>query len=81
MANKSGHTIKLIGEVTDKKLEVCPKLVPVDSPLNVMGCLNVAMFDTDLANDIVVVGTGAGDIETASAILSDLINIHQTIKN
>jgi len=80
MANKSGHTIKLIGEVTNKKLEVCPKLVPIDSPLNVKGSLNVAMVSTDLANDIVVVGTGAGDIATASAILSDLVNIHQTLK-
>jgi len=39
MANKSGYTIKLIGEVTSKKLEVCPKLVPIDHPLNVKGML------------------------------------------
>ncbi|ABR54907.1 Homoserine dehydrogenase [Methanococcus vannielii SB] len=80
MANKGGYAIKLIGEVTDKKLEVCPKLVPIDHPLNVKGSLNVAMFNTDLANDIVVVGTGAGDVETASAILSDILNIHQSLK-
>jgi homoserine dehydrogenase len=81
MANKSGYTIKLIGEINKNKLEVGPKLVPLDHPLNVKGTLNVAMFDTDLAKEVVVVGRGAGDIETSSAILSDLINIHLKEKN
>ncbi|MBP2172331.1 homoserine dehydrogenase [Methanococcus voltae] len=80
MANKSGTTIKLIGEVSNKKLEVCPKLIPIDHPMNVKGSLNVAMFDTDLAKDVVVIGRGAGDIETSSAILSDLIFIGNSKK-
>ena len=77
MANKSGYTIKLIGEVSNDKLEVCPKLIPIDDPMNVKGSLNVAMLNTDLTKEVVVVGRGAGDIETASAILSDIIYIYE----
>lgn len=80
MANKSGYTIKLIGEVSKDKLEVRPKLIPLDSPINVKGSLNVAMLDTDLAKEVIVVGRGAGDIETSSAILSDIISVYQKIK-
>jgi homoserine dehydrogenase len=80
LANKSGYTIKLIGEVKKNKLVVEPRLVQLDSPLNVKGTLNVAMFNTDLAKEVVIVGRGAGATETASAILSDLINIHLKAK-
>jgi homoserine dehydrogenase len=38
------------------------------------------MFETDLAKEVVVVGRGAGPIETASAILSDLIHIYNATK-
>ena len=76
MANKGGYTIKLIGEVSENKLEVGPKLIPLDDPLNVKGSLNVAMLNTDLAKEVIVVGRGAGDVETSSAILSDIINIY-----
>ncbi len=81
MANKSGYTIKLIGEVSKNKLEVCPKLIPIDDPMNVKGSLNVAMLNTDLAKEIVVVGRGAGDIETSSAILSDIISVYLKTNN
>lgn len=81
LANKRGYTIKLIGQIKDGYLIVEPMLVPIDSPLNVKGTLNVAMFETDLAKEVVVVGRGAGPIETASAILSDLIHIYNSTKN
>ncbi len=80
LANKRGYTIKLIGNVNRKKLIVEPTLIPKYSPLNVKGTLNVAMFETDLAKEVVVVGRGAGPIETSSAILSDLISIYKEIK-
>ncbi|WP_457613173.1 homoserine dehydrogenase [Methanocaldococcus sp.] len=79
LANKRGYTIKLIGQIKENHLIVEPMLVPIDSPLNVKGTLNVAMFETDLAREVVVVGRGAGPVETASAILSDLIHIYTTI--
>ena len=43
---------------------------------SVGGTLNVATIRTDLAGDITVIGKGAGPIEAASAILSDIIAIY-----
>ncbi len=75
LAKEDGYVIKLIGEVEDDRLEVAPKLVPINHPLNVDGTLNVATFKTDLAGEMTVVGVGAGAIETNSAILSDILSI------
>jgi len=77
LAKDAGYAIKLIGDVDiDGQLEVTPRLVPVSDPLNVGGTLNVATIRTDLAGDITVIGKGAGSIEAASAILSDIIAIY-----
>lgn len=78
LAKKEGYLIKLIGEVSPESLEVSPRLVKEGSPFAVEGTLNVATLKTDLADDVTVVGKGAGSIETASAILSDLISIWKT---
>lgn len=75
LAKKEGLLIKLIGEASHDNLEVSPRLVREGSPFAVDGTLNVATLMTDLADDVTVVGKGAGSIETASAILSDIISI------
>jgi len=77
MAYQNGHVIKLIGEVSRDGIHVAPRLVPVNHPLAVGGTLNVASVDTELAGEITVTGRGAGSVETASAILSDLISIYR----
>lgn len=77
LADDEGYVIKLIGEVDrDGSLKVAPRLVPKGNPLNVGGTLNVATIKTDLAGEITVIGKGAGPIEAASAILSDIIGIY-----
>lgn len=75
LAYDDGYAVKLLGEVRDETLRVAPRLVPFGHPLAVGGTLNVASLQTDLAGEITVTGKGAGSIETASAILSDLISI------
>lgn len=80
LAKKEGYLIKLIGEASQDVLEVSPRLVREGSPFAVEGTLNVATLKTDLAEDVTVVGKGAGSIETASAILSDLLNIWKSTK-
>jgi homoserine dehydrogenase len=75
LAKKEGLLIKLIGEASPDALEVSPRLVHQGSPLDVEGTLNVATLKTDLADDVTVVGKGAGSVETASAILSDIVSI------
>lgn len=75
LAQKDGYLIKLVAEATDGKLTVAPMLVKDDSPFAVNGTLNVITLKTDLSEDVTVVGVGAGSIETASALLSDIISI------
>jgi homoserine dehydrogenase len=80
LAKEEGFVIKLLGEVEDGNLEVSPKLIPINHPLNVDGTLNVATFKSDLARDVTIVGRGAGAIETNSAILSDILSIYRNTK-
>ncbi|WP_409199365.1 homoserine dehydrogenase [Methanobrevibacter sp. DSM 116169] len=75
LAKKDGYLIKLIGEVSKEELKVSPRLVKQGSQYDLNGTLNMATVKTDLAGDVTVVGKGAGSLETASAILTDLINV------
>ncbi len=76
LAKEKGYLIKLIGDVP--ALTVKPTLVPIGSPIAVAGTLNSAAIYTDLSGTITVTGLGAGSIETASAILSDIVSIYST---
>ena len=79
LAGEAGMVIKLIGEVRpngeERVLKVGPRLVPKTHPLAVQGTLNAALIQTELAGEIFIIGRGAGSVETASAILSDLLYI------
>ncbi len=75
LANKNNYVVKLICEAGNDKLTVAPRLVPKRHPLAVGGTLNVASILTDLAGRITISGKGAGSIETASSILSDILYI------
>ena len=75
MAASRNMVIRLIGEISESKLEVGPRLVPKGHPLGITGTLNTAQIFTDLAGPVTVTGRGAGRLETASAILSDLTAI------
>ena len=81
LALKDGYLIKLVAEANDGKLRVAPMLVKQGSPFAVNGTLNVITLKTDLSGDVTVVGVGAGSIETASAILSDIISIGKNNNN
>jgi homoserine dehydrogenase len=75
LANKNNYVVKLVCEAREGKLTVAPRLVPKRHPLAVGGTLNVASILTDLAGRITISGKGAGSIETASSILSDILYI------
>ena len=75
LANKNNYVVKLVCEARDGKLIVAPRLVPKRHPLAVGGTLNVASIMTDLAGRITISGKGAGSVETASSILSDILYI------
>ena len=75
LAKRDDYLIKLIAEVSEDNLQVSPRLVKRGSSYDVSGTLNMATVKTDLAGEISVVGLGAGSLETASAMLTDLISI------
>ncbi len=79
LAKERSYSVKLIGDV--KGLKVSPMMVPVGHPLSVGGTLNAASIATDNAGEITVTGKGAGSIETASAILSDIVSIYKELRD
>ena len=81
LAKDGGYTIRLIGEIRDGTLKVAPKMVPRNHPLNIGGTFNLASIRTELAGRITIGGIGAGSVETASAILSDVLWIERALGN
>jgi homoserine dehydrogenase len=79
-ASKRGNTIKLIGSIEDKnKPIVKPMEISKTSPLCVSGVLNAITFSTEFAGEQTLVGKGAGGVETASAVLRDLLDIRRKL--
>jgi len=75
---KKGCTIKLIGSI-DGGLKVMPTKTSRDDPLSVDGVLNAVTFVSEFAGEETVIGRGAGGMETASAVLRDLLDIRDLI--
>ena len=78
-ALKNGNAIKLIASCTNKKLVVGPMEVSKLDPLCVSGTLNAVTFSLEYAGNQTIIGKGAGGIETASAILRDMIEIRDNM--
>jgi homoserine dehydrogenase len=77
LADEEGCTIRLIAEANPRRrlLRVSPRILDKNHPLVFEGTLNALTFETDMAKEITLIGRGAGSIETASAIIGDLIYI------
>jgi homoserine dehydrogenase len=74
-ARKRGNAIKLIAMCENKYLEVKPMEVSKLDPLCVNGTLNAVTFSSQHSGQQTIIGRGAGGMETASAILRDIIEI------
>jgi homoserine dehydrogenase len=75
-----GYRIKLLGvaQMTGRGLEqrMSPCLVPATSPLGqLQGGTNMVVLEGDSVGQIVLRGAGAGSGPTASAVMSDVIDI------
>ncbi|MEM9975194.1 MAG: homoserine dehydrogenase [Pseudomonadota bacterium] len=75
-----GFRIKLLGvaQMTGRGLEsrMSPCLVPATSPLGQLeNATNMVVLEGDAAGQIVLRGAGAGEGPTASAVMSDIIDI------
>jgi homoserine dehydrogenase len=80
-ASKRGNTIKLIGSIDGNTTTVKPMEIAKNNPLCVSGVLNAITFSTEYAGEETLVGRGAGGIETASAVLRDLLDIRHKLAN
>lgn len=78
---KNGNAIKLIASCDGKNLVVKPKPVSMKDPICVDGILNAITFTCQHSGQQTIIGKGAGGMETASAILRDLIDIRSTIRS
>ncbi len=79
-ARELGHRIKLlaIAKATDGGLEVRvhPTMIPAGSPLAaVSGVFNAVFIAGDAVGDLMFYGRGAGQMPTASAVWSDVVEI------
>jgi homoserine dehydrogenase len=72
-------TIKLIGTIDNNGISVKPVEVPWANPLCVSGVLNAVTFQTEYSADQTLIGRGAGGIETANAVLRDLLDIRHKL--
>ena len=79
-ARDLGFRIKLLGvaQMTGRGLEarMSPCLVPADTPLGQLeGPTNMCVLEGDASGQIVLRGAGAGEGPTASAVMSDVIDV------
>lgn len=84
-ARKAGYVVKLLAicerlvDATTGVEGVCarvhPALVPLDHPLAaVHGANNAVFVEAEAAGSLMFYGAGAGGVETASAVLGDLVS-------
>ena len=77
-AHKRVCAVNLIASC-NKELTVSPIELKINDPLCVNGTLNAISFTSEHSGTQTIIGRGAGGIETASAILRDLIDIRKEI--
>ena len=79
-ATELGYTIKLlaVAQKTDTGIEqrVHPTMIPAEAAMaQISGVTNAVTVDTDLLGSIMLAGPGAGGNATASAVLSDVMDL------
>lgn len=74
-AGERGNAIKLLAMCDSRVLQVSPTEVSKSDPICVNGTLNGVTFFSEHSGQLTIIGRGAGGMETASAMLRDLIEI------
>ena len=83
-AKSLGYSIKLIATGVDRgdegvQLRVHPTMVPAEHPLaNISGAFNAVFVEGDYIGQAMFYGPGAGMLPTASAVVSDVVDIAMT---
>ena len=78
-AKAMGRSIKLIGKCKNEEsgvvCSVAPRLLAPEHPLyNVSGVTNGILVRGNMVGDLVFIGSGAGKLPTASAVVSDVVD-------
>lgn len=84
MARQFGYTIKLLAISKDKgdsvEARVHPTMIPFNNMLsNVQNSMNAINVSADAVGDMVLYGHGAGMLPTASAVISDVVDIARNL--
>src|SRR5215813_10857476 len=85
MAKEFGYRIKMIGLARrgERGLEVRahPMLIPLHHPLaSVEGASNAIFISGSAVGEVMLLGPGAGQMPTASAVVGDLINLASALR-
>ncbi|MFY9557456.1 MAG: homoserine dehydrogenase [Blastocatellia bacterium] len=85
MANEFGYRIKMIGFARRGQncldVRAHPMLVPIHHPLaSVEGANNAIFISGSAVGEVMLVGPGAGQMPTASAVVGDLINLASALR-
>ena len=83
-ASASGMAVRLVSRgqrlESSVKLSVSPEMLPLASTLGcVRGTSNALIIETDLMGELAIVETDPGIEQTAYALLSDLIAVHEIL--
>jgi homoserine dehydrogenase len=83
-AGQFGYRIKLLAICKDRgnavDIRVHPTMIPFDNILsNVNGTLNAVSISGDAVGDILLYGHGAGMMPTASAVISDTVDLARNL--
>ncbi|HKV42214.1 MAG TPA: homoserine dehydrogenase [Blastocatellia bacterium] len=84
-ARDLGYRIKMIGLASNigdcLDVRVHPMLVPLDHPLaSVSGVNNAIFIEGSAVGEIMLLGPGAGQMPTASAVVGDIINLASALR-
>lgn len=84
-AREFGYRIKLLGKAVQSlaglSVRVEPTLVPLAHPLaNVSGPNNGIVVNGDAVGELMMVGPGAGEMPTASAVVGDVVNLSTALQ-
>ncbi|MEM0336306.1 MAG: homoserine dehydrogenase [Candidatus Caldarchaeum sp.] len=74
-ARMTGKAMRLIGYAGNGVLEVSPREIDAKDPLAVKMAMNAVRFKTTYSGSHVISGKGAGGVETATAVIRDIISI------
>ena len=80
-APDKAKAIRLVAEAGPEGIRVGPKEININDPICVYGPLNALCLTIEGNWQVTLVGKGAGGIETAQAILRDLVELRELLSS